>query len=63
MPEVGNIAETLCSAEPLTHDQKLLFGSQLLTQCRRDYDVVYLPGQSPINGHCPVDTCQDNIQE
>lgn len=63
MPEMGNIAETLCSAEPLTHDHKLLFGSQLLTQCRRDYDVVYLPGESPINGHCPVDTCQDNIKE
>jgi hypothetical protein len=63
MPEVRYIAETLCSAEPLTHDQKLLFGSQLLTQCRRDYDVVYLPGESPIDGHCPVDTCQHNIQE
>ncbi len=62
MPEVGYIAETLCSAEPLTHDQKLLFGSQLLTQCRRDYDVVYLPGESPINGQCPVDTCQYDIQ-
>ncbi|KAL3473906.1 hypothetical protein BJX99DRAFT_248609 [Aspergillus californicus] len=63
MPEVRYIAETLCSAKPLTHDQKLLFGSQLLTQCRRDYDVVYLPGESPINSHYPVDTCQHNIQE
>lgn len=63
MPEMGYIAEALSSAEPLTHDQKLLFGSQLLTQCRRNYDVVYLPGESPINGHCPVDTCQDNNQE
>ncbi|KAK1141018.1 hypothetical protein N8T08_009675 [Aspergillus melleus] len=62
MPEMGCIAETLSSAEPLSHEEKLLFGNQLLTQCRRDYDVVYLPGESPINGYCPVDTCQDNIQ-
>lgn len=63
MPEVGYIAETLCSAEPLTHDQKLSFGNQLLTQCRRDYDVIYLPGESPVNGHCPVDTCQYYVEE
>lgn len=64
MPELGCIAETLSSAEPLSFDEKLLFAKNLLTQCRRDYDVIYLPNEAPTDdGRCPVDGCWADVQK
>lgn len=63
MPELGCIAATLASGKPLSFDEKLLFAEQLLIQCRRDYDVIYLPDEAPIDGECPVRTCRANVQK
>jgi hypothetical protein len=64
MPELGSLAAALSSSEPLSFDERLLFAEQLLTQCRRDYDVIYLPGEAPTDdGKCPVDDCQADIQK
>lgn len=63
MPELGCIAETLSSAEPLSFEEKLLFARHLLTQCRRDYDVIFLLNEAPTDdGLCPVDDCRADIQ-
>ena len=64
MPELGCIAETLSSAEPLSFEEKLLFARHLLTQCRRDYDVIFLPNEAPTDdGLCPVNDCRTDIQK
>lgn len=64
MPELGCIAGTLSSAEPLSFEEKLLFAKHLLTQCRRDYDVIFLPNEAPTDdGLCPVDDCRADIQK
>ncbi|KAB8067815.1 hypothetical protein BDV29DRAFT_199846 [Aspergillus leporis] len=64
MPELGCLAATLSSTKPLSFDQKLLFAEQLLTQCRRDYDVIYLPNEAPADdGRCPVGDCREDIQK
>ena len=63
MPELGCIAETLSSTEPLSFEEKLLFARHLLTQCRRDYDVIFLLNEAPTDdGLCPVDDCWADIQ-
>jgi hypothetical protein len=64
MPELGCLAATLTSTKPLSFDQRLLFAEQLLTQCRRDYDVIYLPNEAPADdGRCPVGDCREDIQK
>ena len=63
MPELGCIAETLSSTEPLSFEEKLLFARHLLTQCHRDYDMIFLLNKAPTDdGLCPVDDCQADIQ-
>ena len=63
MPELGCIAETLSSTEPLSFEEKLLFTRHLLTQCHRNYDVIFLCNKAPTDdGLCPVDDCWADIQ-
>ncbi|KAJ5829188.1 uncharacterized protein N7525_007441 [Penicillium rubens] len=61
MPEVARIATAMSSTKELSFDEKLLFVEDLQTQCLRDFDVVYLPNESPVQGLCPVKGCQINI--
>ena len=64
IPELERLAATLSSTEPLSFDERLLFAEQLLTQCRHDYDVIYLPNEAPADdGRCPVDDCRADIQK
>ena len=62
MPEIARIATAMSSNKELSFDEKLLFVEDLQTQCLRDFDVVYLPNESPVQGLCPVKGCQINIE-
>lgn len=61
MPEIARIATAMSCTKELSFDEKLLFVQDLQTQCARDFDVVYLPNESPIQGLCPAKGCQTNI--
>ena len=61
MPEAARIATAMSCAKVLSFDEKLLLVQDLQTQCSRDFDVVYLPNESPIQGLCPAKGCQINI--
>lgn len=58
IPELGRIAATVSSVGELSFDEKLLFVKDLRIQCVRDYDVVYIPNEAPIQGQCPAATCR-----
>ncbi|KAJ5288305.1 hypothetical protein N7508_011080 [Penicillium antarcticum] len=62
MPEVGRIATAMALTTELSFKEKLLFVQDLQTQCSRDFDVVYLPNEEPIEGLCPSKHCQVNIE-
>jgi hypothetical protein len=62
MPEVGRIATAMALTTELSFEEKLLFVQDLQTQCSRDFDVVYLPNEEPIEGLCPSKHCQVNIE-
>lgn len=53
MPELARIATAMPCTTELTFEEKLLFVQDLQTQCSRDFDVVYLPNERPIQGACP----------
>ncbi|RHZ54243.1 uncharacterized protein CDV56_106367 [Aspergillus thermomutatus] len=57
MPELGRLAAIMSSKEPLSFDEKAVAVKDLYTQCLRDFDVVYRPGEEPLDGRCPVDGC------
>ncbi|KAJ5500694.1 hypothetical protein N7453_009745 [Penicillium expansum] len=50
MPEVARIATAMSCNKELSFDEKLLFVQDLQTQCARDFDVTYLPNESPTQG-------------
>ncbi|CAI7606767.1 unnamed protein product [Penicillium viridicatum] len=62
MPEVGRIATAVALTTELSFKEKLPFVQDLQTQCSRDFDVVYLPNEEPIEGLCPSKHCQVNIE-
>jgi hypothetical protein len=45
----------------MSFDEKLLFMKDLQKQCSRDYDIIYLPNEAPVNGKCPVASCQEDV--
>jgi hypothetical protein len=61
MPEIPRIAMWMSCTRELSFDEKLLFVQDLQAQCTRDFDVVYLPNESPIQGVCPAKGCQLSI--
>ncbi|KAJ5839490.1 uncharacterized protein N7525_004678 [Penicillium rubens] len=61
MPEVARIATAMSCTKELSFDEKLLLVQDLQTQCARDFDVVYLPNQSPVHGLCPAKGCHISI--
>ncbi|KAJ6132502.1 hypothetical protein N7471_007717 [Penicillium samsonianum] len=46
----------------LSFDEMLLFVQDLKSQCARDFDVVYLPGESPIQGRCPAGGYHEDVK-
>jgi hypothetical protein len=61
MPEISRIATLMSCTRDLSFDEMLLFVQDLQSQCARDFDVVYLPGESPVEGLCPARGCQKEI--
>jgi hypothetical protein len=61
MPETARIATAMSCTKEQSFEEILLFVEDLKTQCARDFDVVYLPGESPVQGFCPARQCQTVI--
>lgn len=61
MPEIARIALLISCARELSFDEMLRFEQDLKPQRARDFDLVYLPGESPIKGLCPARSCQKEI--
>lgn len=62
MPELGRLAAIMSSNEPLSFDEKVVVVNDLYTQCLRDFDVVYRPGEEPVEGQCPVTGCGKSLE-
>ncbi|KUL89323.1 hypothetical protein ZTR_03810 [Talaromyces verruculosus] len=45
----------------LSFNEMILFVDDLKTHCERDFDVVYLPNERPIQGRCPANGCHQEI--
>jgi hypothetical protein len=48
MPEIAKISSLMSSDRELSFDEMLAFVDDLKTLCERDYDVIYLPQESPV---------------
>lgn len=53
MPERARLAELIASDEVATRDQTLLAVEDLLSLCRSNFEVMYRPGDEPIDQSCP----------
>ncbi|KAK6810460.1 hypothetical protein RU639_013781 [Aspergillus parasiticus] len=62
MPELGRLAAVMSSNEPLSFDEKASVVKDLFTQCLRDFDVVYRPGEEPVEKRCPVASCRKLLE-
>ncbi|KAL4869119.1 hypothetical protein BDV12DRAFT_208701 [Aspergillus spectabilis] len=62
MPELGRIAAIISFNKPLAFDEKATVVQDLYTHCQRDFDVVYRPGEEPIEGKCPVNACNQSMK-
>jgi hypothetical protein len=62
MPELGRMAAVMSSKESLSFDEKVVVVKDLYTQCLRDFDVVYRPGEEPVEGRCPVKSCGKSLE-
>lgn len=63
MPELGRLVTVMSSDEPLEFEAKRAVVEDLVIHCQRDYDVVYLPGQEPVEGRCPAYGCGKVMQD
>ncbi|KAE8357006.1 hypothetical protein BDV28DRAFT_144673 [Aspergillus coremiiformis] len=57
MSELGRLVTVMSSDKPLEFELKRAVVEDLVIHCQRDYDVVYLPGQEPVEGRCPTQGC------
>ncbi|KAF7618041.1 hypothetical protein AFLA_006947 [Aspergillus flavus NRRL3357] len=62
MPELARIATAMACTAELTFEEKLFFLGDLRTLCSRKEDVIYLPNEQPIEGFCPAQGCQLEIE-
>ncbi|KAE8361714.1 hypothetical protein BDV27DRAFT_166718 [Aspergillus caelatus] len=62
MPELGRLAAVMSSNEPLSFDEKASVVKDLFTQCLRDFDAVYRPGEEPFEKRCPVVSCRKLLE-
>lgn len=62
MPELARIADAMSGTTELTFEEKLHYVEDIQTLFSRNEDVIYLPNEQPINGHCPAKGCQLDIE-
>ncbi|KAE8380696.1 hypothetical protein BDV26DRAFT_302608 [Aspergillus bertholletiae] len=62
MPELDRLADIMSSNVPLLFNEKAVVVRDLYTQCLRDFDVVYRPGEEPVEGRCPVASCGHSLE-
>jgi hypothetical protein len=55
LPERARLADRIKSKEPRTRVQRLSAVEDLLSLCMRNFDVMYRPGEEPVDGACPSD--------
>lgn len=53
----------MSSNVPFSFDEKAIVVRDLYTLCLRDFcDVVYRPGEEPVEGRCPVTSCSYSLE-
>ncbi len=57
-PERARLTQRMVSDKPLTPEARWLAMEDLHALCARDSSVLYLPGNQPIGGACPVKCCR-----
>lgn len=62
MPELGRLTGIMSCNKPLTYHEKASVVEDLHTHCLRDFSVVYLPGEDPVKGRCPVENCKKDLR-
>jgi hypothetical protein len=62
MPEIAKILALMSSDRELLFNEMLLFIDDLRSYCERDFEVAYLPRESPIQGRCPARSCNEEIK-
>jgi hypothetical protein len=63
MPERARLAQTMTHLGSVSHSAKLLILKDLISLISRDYSVVYLPKEEPIDELCPVASCQQDVSK
>lgn len=61
MPDFARISTLMNFDGELSFDEMLLFVEDLKNHCERDFDVIYLPQESPVKGRCPARDCNEEI--
>ena len=56
-PERGRLAQRMISAESISDGGRRQCMEDLYAMITRDYSVLYRPGEEPIDGRCPVESC------
>ena len=54
IPELGCLAAIILSNIFLSFDEKTVVVRDLYTQYLRNFDMVYYPGEEPVENRCPV---------
>jgi hypothetical protein len=61
MPDFARISTLMNFDGELSFDEMLLFVEDLKNHCECDFDVIYLPQESPVKGRCPARNCNEEI--
>ena len=56
-PECRRLAQAMIAKEKASDEERRQIRKDLYSLISRDYLVVYLPGEEPVDGFCPVATC------
>jgi len=62
IPECGHLTEMMISDKVVSELERKQAITDLYSFITRDYTVLYLPGEEPINGTCPVKSCSREIE-
>ncbi|KAI9773298.1 MAG: hypothetical protein M1839_002158 [Geoglossum umbratile] len=57
MPEHSRLTKILISDQVISEQERKQAVIDLCSFITRDYTVLYLPGEEPVNGTCPVESC------
>ncbi len=58
LPERARLADMIKCNEHRTRAQRLSAVQDLLSLCTRNFEVMYRPGEEPVDGRCPVYQCK-----